>query len=122
MAIAAGGAAGALLRYSVSGWIQRRTGSPFPWGTVTVNVLGSFAMGFLWHWIEHHAVAPELRAFALVGLLGAFTTFSTFSLETVMLARLHDIRLAAANLVLSNLVCVSAALAGYGLARLAQAP
>ena len=75
-------------------------------------------MGMLWHLFERSALPPGARAFVLVGLLGAFTTFSAYSLETVMLARMHDVRLAVANVALSNLLCIGAVFAGYGLARL----
>ena len=113
LAIAAGGALGALLRYGVSGLVQRAMPSGFPWGTITVNVIGSLLLGILWFGFEKHAASPALRGFVVVGLLGAFTTFSTYSLETVVLARVHDIRLAALNVVVSNLICIAAAAAGY---------
>ncbi len=82
LAIAAGGAIGALGRHFVSAYVMRLAGAGFPWGTVSVNVIGSFVMGAL---IEVMAlrwnVSNEMRAFMTVGCLGAFTTFSTFSLD-----------------------------------------
>ena len=81
LAIAAGGAIGALLRFWASNGVYALLGRGFPYGTLVVNVLGSLAMGYLYIvMIERAALAPEWRAFALVGLLGAFTTFSTFSI------------------------------------------
>lgn len=82
LAIAAGGALGAVGRHYVSAHVMKLAGAGFPWGTVSVNVMGSFIMGVL---IEIMAlrwnVGLELRAFLTVGVLGAFTTFSTFSLD-----------------------------------------
>lgn len=81
--IALGGAAGAVARYGLGGWIQARAGSSFPLGTLVVNVVGSLLLGFVLHYLEAVRLAPELRASITIGLLGAFTTFSTFSYETV---------------------------------------
>lgn len=85
-AVAAGGALGAVGRYLAVGQVAQWLGHGWPFGTLAVNVVGSFAMGLL---IELSALAwspsPELRAFIGVGFLGAFTTFSTFSMETVLL-------------------------------------
>lgn len=88
--VAAGGAMGALLRFGVSGWVQGWTAGPFPWGTMTVNVLGSLLLGFAVVWLEASVTSAEFRQFATIGLLGAFTTFSTFSYEAVALLRDGD--------------------------------
>ena len=117
LAIAVGGASGALLRYGLSGLIQKLAPGPFPWGTVTVNVIGSLLMGMGWEYLNRAATWPVLRGFVMVGLLGAFTTFSTFSLETAMLARLHDMRMALMNVFVTNAACIAAALVGINLAR-----
>jgi CrcB protein len=86
LAVAAGGAFGAIARYYAAGYVGRLIGADFPFGTLTVNVVGSFLMGVL---VEVSALAwspsPELRAMIAVGFLGAFTTFSTFSLDAVLL-------------------------------------
>lgn len=81
--IAVGGAAGAVARYGLAGWVQDRSGFQFPWGTLLVNVLGSALIGAAIRYLEATPVTAEMRAFVTVGLLGAFTTFSTFSYETV---------------------------------------
>lgn len=83
--LALGGAAGTLARYGLGGLVQP-AGSTFPWGTLVVNVLGSFVLGFLMRWLLGSGVAtPELRAALTVGFCGAFTTMSTFSYETLTL-------------------------------------
>jgi CrcB protein len=83
--IALGGALGALARYGVGGWVQDRAGFAFPMGTLTVNVLGSLLIGFSLRYLEAIRLAPEIRVLVAVGFLGAFTTFSTYSYETITL-------------------------------------
>ncbi len=81
-----GGSLGALMRFVVSGNITEKLGTSFPYGTLTVNVLGSFVMGFLAMFlVERMGLDPLLRLGIFVGFLGAFTTFSTFSMETMNL-------------------------------------
>jgi CrcB protein len=118
LAIAAGGAIGALLRFWMSSGIYALLGRGFPYGTLAVNVLGSLLMGFLYILLlERVAVAAEWRAFILVGLLGAFTTFSTFSIETLNLLQQADYAKAIANMLISVLACVAAAFLGVSMAR-----
>ena len=118
MAIAAGGAIGALLRYWTSVAVHSRLGSGFPYGTLAVNVLGSLLMGFLYIWlIERIAGGATLRAFLLIGVLGAFTTFSTFSMETLNLVEGGQLGKALLNVVVSVTVCMTAAALGVFAAR-----
>src|SRR3546814_306647 len=122
VAIAVGGAIGALGRHYVNvamaGWL----GHGFPWGTVTVNILGSFVMGVL---VEAMALAwsvsPELRAVLTVGFLGAFTTFSTFSLDVATLYGRGHLGLAAFYVLISVTAAIAALFLGLKLARLVLA-
>ena len=118
ISIAAGGAVGALLRFWASNGIHALLGRGFPYGTLSVNILGSLIMGFLYvMFLERMTVEPEVRAALLVGLLGAFTTFSTFSIETLNLIEQAEYAKAIINMVLSVLGCVFAAWIGLKLGR-----
>lgn len=118
LVIAAGGAAGAVLRFWVSMAVYAWLGRGFPYGTLAVNVIGSLAMGFLFVvLVERAALGAEWRAFLLVGLLGAFTTFSTFSIETLNLIEQAEYGKALANALLSVVACVGAAFVGMVVAR-----
>jgi CrcB protein len=98
LGIAVAGALGAIARYELEGAISRRNPSAFPWGTFVVNVSGAFALGLLFTVLtEHLTVAPWLRVAVTVGFLGAYTTFSTFSLETYRLIVDGAVGLALAN-------------------------
>ena len=118
LAIALGGAIGALGRHYAAGQMMKLTGGHFPWGTVTVNVVGSFALGAL---IEIMAlkwsVGPELRAFLTVGILGAFTTFSTFSMDVALLSERGDTAGAIFYVAVSVLASIGALFAGLHLFR-----
>lgn len=81
--IALGGSLGAVLRYFVAGFVQQLAGGLFPWGTLSVNVLGSFFLGALYEASMRAVLPAEWRLFWAVGVLGAFTTFSTLSFETL---------------------------------------
>jgi len=113
LAIAAGGALGAVLRFWMSSGVYALLGRGFPYGTLAVNVLGSLLMGFLFVLlIDKLSLGPNWRAALLIGLLGAFTTFSTFSMETLNLVEEGEIMKALLNTVLSVVLCVGAAWAG----------
>ncbi len=109
LAIAVGGAAGALLRFWMSNGIYGLLGRSFPYGTLAVNVLGSLLMGFLYVLlIDKLALGPQWRAALLIGLLGAFTTFSTFSMETLNLVEAGEVFKALLNVLLSISLCLVA--------------
>ncbi len=116
--IALGGALGAVLRHGVNVAAVALFGHGFPWGTLAVNILGSFVMGALIAYLAHWGnLSPALRLFFVTGLLGAFTTFSTFSLDTITLWE-RGLELHAAAYVLASVVLsVSALLAAMVLVR-----
>jgi len=119
--IAFGSALGGVLRYWMSGAIAARFGETFPWGTLLVNVVGSVAIGVLAGLTDSARIPlpPEVRQFFMVGLFGGFTTFSSFSLQTLRLFHDGDWVRAGANIGLSILFCLAAVAVGYRLARLA---
>ena len=82
-----GGALGAIARYMATDWARALAGDAFPWGTLAVNVSGSFALGFLMVWLQSMAPSSQIRQLVGIGFLGSFTTFSTFSYEAVEMAR-----------------------------------
>lgn len=101
---------GALSRYAMSNAINHWWASSFPLATLLVNTLGSFLMGIIYVIVvEHQLLAGEWRSVLMVGLLGAFTTFSTFSLETVVLLQRGEVFTALAYTLLSVSLCVAAA-------------
>lgn len=114
--VAAGGAPGALARFGLTGWVQDATSSTFPWGTLVVNVVGSFLLGLAAAWLESAATSVEVRRFATIGLLGAITTFSTFSYEAAALLRDGEWGPAGVYVGGSVLAGLAGVLAGYGLA------
>jgi CrcB protein len=104
-----GGAIGAVLRYGASLGVYSFMGRGFPYGTLFVNVTGSLLMGLLGVlMLERFSIGPEWRAAVLVGVLGSFTTFSTFSIETLNLLEQGDVVPAVTNILLSVLVCLVA--------------
>jgi CrcB protein len=112
--IAAGGSIGAVLRYALTGWTHRLTGAGFPYGTLTVNVLGCLLIGLLSAiFAGPILVREEYRAAVLIGFLGALTTFSTFGRETFLLANDGQFTRAALNVLLSNALCLIAVWIGY---------
>ncbi|RMG56933.1 MAG: fluoride efflux transporter CrcB [Gammaproteobacteria bacterium] len=116
--IALGGALGAVSRFLVSNGVYALLGRGFPWGTLAVNMLGSLAMGVLAILLlERITVSSELRGLLLVGFLGAFTTFSTFSIETLNLIEEGALMRAGLNAVLSVVLCLAAAWLGVFIGR-----
>lgn len=111
--LGAGGAVGAILRYLVSGWVQARQGTAFPWGTLAVNVVGCLLIGVLTPLVSEKLVRPEYRTALLVGGLGAFTTFSTFGYETLSLLEGRQFRYALLYVIGTNGGCLTAVWLGH---------
>lgn len=117
LAIALGGAIGSLGRYLITVSMVRYPPHWLPLGTVSVNLIGSFAIGLVWVYLQQRNDSEFIRLFIAVGLLGGFTTFSTFSLETVYFLSESEWSRAVANILLNLTGCLLATTAGIGLGR-----
>lgn len=114
--VALGSALGGMARFGCASLVTRWLGHPFPWGTLLVNVAGSLLIGFVATMMAPDGrllVAPDARAFVMIGVLGGFTTFSTFSLETLHLARDGEWLWAGSNVVLSMVLCLLSVWLGH---------
>lgn len=123
LAVMAGGALGSLLRFVLASSIDTRTNSIFPWGTVTVNIIGCFVIGLFTALVlpvgggdPRYLVSPTVRTFVTIGILGGFTTFSSFSLQSLTLALAGEWAWAAANVLGSVILCLTATFVGIVLA------
>lgn len=118
VAIAVGGTVGCWARYGMTNLVQTIYGRDFPYATMSINLLGSFLMGFLFiETLERLPTSPELRTGILTGFLGGFTTFSTFSMESVLLVEQGYVLRAVLYMVLSTTLGFIAAFGGAYLAR-----
>lgn len=115
MWVALGSILGGTTRFWLSGVVARRVGETFPWGTVVVNVSGAFLLGILGASAAHHGLfaAESAWQFAAIGILGTYTTVSSFSLQTLSLARDGDMMRAVGNIVLSLSLCLVAVTVGF---------
>jgi len=116
--VALGGALGSVARYWLNGVVSQRFGETFPWGTMTVNVLGSLVIGVVAALtLPEGRMGSEVRTLAvplvMIGICGGFTTFSSFSLQTLSLLRERDWLYAGGNILLSVLLCLFATWLGY---------
>lgn len=114
--IGLGGALGTMARYWLSGFVAQRIGETFPWGTMAVNISGSFVIGLFaaltdpdGRWL----VSPTARQFVMIGILGGYTTFSSFSFQTLNLAREGEWLWAGSNVLLSVVLCLAAVWLGH---------
>ena len=117
--IAIGSALGGAARYGITLWAARTWGETFPWGTLLINVLGSFVIGLVFNLTVPDGPLPandNVRLFVMSGLCGGFTTFSAFSLQTLDLMRFGSLPRAMANVLLSVTLCLAAVAAGHYLA------
>ena len=118
LAICLGGALGSGARYLISSWVQGRTDGSFPYGTLSVNLLGSFLLGLVVHaGFSTDALSPTTRLALTTGALGGFTTYSTFSYETLRLLQQGDWDRAVANVLATVLACLVACYLGLLAAR-----
>jgi CrcB protein len=116
--IAAGGAAGAIARYLLQGWVDQFTGGRFPWGTFAVNISGSFLLGLVFALaVDRSVLAPEVRVPLMVGFIGSYTTFSTLMLESWRLVEDGDVLFLLGNIIGSVVVGMIALVAGLALGR-----
>ncbi|HET9852845.1 MAG TPA: fluoride efflux transporter CrcB [Candidatus Limnocylindrales bacterium] len=116
--VGAGGFFGAVSRYLVDGWVASATGGRFPWGTLVINVSGSFLLGLLFAAsIERNLIPAAIRVPVLIGFIGAYTTFSTLTLETWRLVEDGSYALAVGNLAGSMLLGMVAVVAGLTIGR-----
>ncbi len=120
--VAIGGAFGSVARYLTGLWFGRMVGAGFPWATLTVNIVGSLIMGMLVA-VMAQAWTPsaEVRAFLTVGILGGFTTFSTFSLDVAVMLQRGELGVAAAYVLSSLIVGIGGLFAGLYLVRMVTA-
>ncbi|MHB8765840.1 MAG: fluoride efflux transporter CrcB [Deferrisomatales bacterium] len=100
--VALGAVLGASGRHLLAGWVARAVPAPFPWGTLAVNLVGCLVIGLAWGLTERSPWSPALRAFFFAGVLGSFTTFSSFGLETLNLVRVGEAGRALAYVLASN--------------------
>lgn len=116
--VAIGGAIGSVARYLVGVWGVKLAGPNFPWGTITVNVVGAFLIGLMVEMVARRFDASsEVRVFIVTGIIGGFTTWSSFTLDAVVLFERGDMGLAAVYLLASLVVSFAAIFAGLALGR-----
>jgi fluoride exporter len=116
--IGLGGFVGTLFRYWLSGLIAKRYGETFPFGTLVVNGLGCFLIGFLFYFFyDRGLTSPTARTVVFIGVIGGFTTFSSYGLQTFTLLRDGQVFLALVNIVASNILCLVLVWLGYSLAK-----
>ncbi len=107
-----GGGVGSVFRYLVSGLAYKHLDNAFPWGTLAVNLIGSFLVGFLWEIFNRFTFSPNTKMFVFIGVIGGFTTFSSYALESVNLIREGEIGLSLTNMIISNILGVFLVLIG----------
>ena len=118
LVISLGALFGANARWIISRWAAKYIGTIFPYGTLFINVTGSFVVGFFMIWSTERAIVdPRWRLLVVVGFCGAFTTFSSFAYETMAYFEQGQWMLLVTNFLANNLLCLAAALAGMAMAR-----
>lgn len=116
MLIGIGGFIGANARYWLSLWTAETLGTRFPWGTLIINVSGSFILAvFVAYAFNHVALDPRIRLFLAVGFCGAYTTFSTYAVDSVALIQAGDWMAGLGNILVTNLTCIASVVVGLAL-------
>lgn len=116
--IALGGATGAILRFLICDFTVKMTGVAYPWGTIAVNLIGCFFIGLIWGILSFIEVGNNTKLFIFTGLLGAFTTFSTFAMENFDLLRNGEFSLFALNVSISNIIGILLVFVGFYLVKI----
>lgn len=117
----AGGALGTVFRYQLSNWIQHTVLSVFPYGILAVNIVGSFIIGLCWSLSDTLNFSPNFKLFLFTGLIGGFTTFSSFVLDAMLLLKAGEYKIAFSYILASNILGLSAVFLGYLLGKYASA-
>lgn len=112
-----GGALGTVFRFQLSSWIQQTVLSTFPYGILCVNILGSFVIGLCWSLSDILNFSPNFKLFLFTGLIGGFTTFSSFVLDAMLLLKAGEYKIAFSYILASNIFGLSAVFLGYLLGR-----
>lgn len=115
--IALGGALGSVLRFGVITLTYKYFDIHFPWGTIFANLIGCFIIGAVWAFLDAHDMPKNFKLFTITGLLGGFTTFSSFALENFNMFRAGEVKLVAVNVLISNIIGILFVFAGYYLTR-----
>lgn len=118
LAVALGGSFGAVMRYLIFLIYEKSHSYSFPWATLAVNLVGSFLIGLLWGLFDKYYVSPGLRLFIFVGILGSFTTFSTFAFDVFSMSKDGNIRNLIFYVSATNILGITLAFAGYYLSKL----
>ncbi len=118
LAVALGGSIGAVTRYLVYLFFDRSWNQSFPWSTLAVNLIGSFFIGLLWGYFGKSFVSPGVRLLLFVGILGSFTTFSTFAFDVFSLTKDGEIKQMIYYILATNILGIGLAFAGFYLSRL----
>jgi len=118
LAVALGGSVGAVLRFLIFTYYDKLNNHNFPWATLAVNLFGSFLIGILWGLFDKIYITPGIRLFIFVGILGSFTTFSTFAFDVFSMSRDGDFKNMIIYIIATNIFGIMLAFGGYFLSKL----
>lgn len=113
LAVAIGGSLGAVGRYLIYLLVDKAYNGMFPWATLLVNLAGAFLIGFLWGMFDKFYISPAMRTFLFIGILGSFTTFSTFAFDILSMTKDGEIKQMVFYLLASNILGIGFAFAGF---------